>query len=85
MSLIVWIIFGAAIGWIASLLYDAGYRIAVNVAVAVAGAIAGGAIATPLVSGGVYSFNIYSIILAVIGSIIILSIYRKLSFGGVEG
>lgn len=86
MTFIVWILFGAAIGLIVSILFDQQreYRTPHNVIVSMAGSVTGGAMAVAA-SGGLYAFNLLSVILAVTGGFVALGAYRKLAFGRVGG
>lgn len=78
LSILFWIIFGAISGWIASNITGEGARINgwMNVAVGVVGAIIGGLIFNALGGAGVTGFNLYSLVVAVIGAIILLWIVR---------
>lgn len=78
MGIIVWIIFGLIAGAVAKLLMpgsDPG-GIIVTIVIGILGAVAGGFIATALGFGGVSGFNIGSFIVAVLGAILLLGLYR---------
>jgi uncharacterized membrane protein YeaQ/YmgE (transglycosylase-associated protein family) len=78
MGIIVWIIFGLIAGAIAKLLMpgsDPG-GIIVTIVIGILGAVVGGFIATALGFGGVSGFNIGSFIVAVLGAILLLGLYR---------
>jgi uncharacterized membrane protein YeaQ/YmgE (transglycosylase-associated protein family) len=78
MGIIVWIIFGALAGWIGSLIMgtDGQQGIFLNIVVGIIGAILGGYIASFFGESGVTGFNLYSFMVAVIGSITLLAIIR---------
>jgi uncharacterized membrane protein YeaQ/YmgE (transglycosylase-associated protein family) len=80
MGIIAWIVFGLIAGLIAKLLMpgrDPG-GFFITIAIGVAGALVGGFIATRLGYGGIDGFNIGSMIVAVLGSIVLLLGYRLL-------
>ncbi len=78
MGILSWIILGLVAGAIAKLILpgkDPG-GIIVTIIIGIVGAVVGGFIATRLGFGNVTGFNFYSLIIAIIGSIILLLIYR---------
>ena len=80
MNFLVWIVFGGIAGWIASLIMgtDAQQGIILNVLVGIGGAVIGGWIMSFLGSGSVSGFNLYSLVVAVIGAIVLITIVRVL-------
>lgn len=76
MSIILWIVFGALAGWIASMLMGSGGGLLSDIIVGIIGAILGGAIMTMLGQGDVSGFNLYSLMVAVLGSVILIAIMR---------
>jgi len=77
MGIISWIILGLIAGWIASKLVNkTGAGLTIDIALGVVGAIVGGFIASALGMRGVTGVNIWSIIVAVIGAVIVLWIYH---------
>lgn len=78
MGIILWIIFGGLVGWIASILMktDAQQGMLMNIVVGIIGALLGGFVMNFLGQGGVTGFNIYSFLVAILGSIILLAIVR---------
>lgn len=81
MSLIVWIIFGALAGWIASIIAgtNESQGILANIIVGILGALIGGFILSFFGAGGVSGFNLYSLLVAVIGSVILLGVFKSVS------
>ncbi len=78
MGIISWIIFGLIAGAIAKLIMpgdDPGGFI-VTILLGVAGALIGGFIATALGFGDVTGFNFGSFVIAIVGAIVLLLIYR---------
>lgn len=78
MSLIMWIIFGGIVGWIASIITGKNHEmgIVLNVIVGIAGALTGGTVAGLLGVGGVGEFTLSSFIVALLGSIALLSLVK---------
>ena len=67
MNILVWIIFGAIAGWLASIIMGRNAQMGAiaNIIVGVIGAVIGGFIMTAFGSAGVNGFNLYSMIVAV--------------------
>ena len=78
LNIIAWIIFGALAGWIASLIMrtSAEQGAIGNIIVGIIGAIIGGFIMHAFGSSGVTGFNLYSLLVAIGGAIILLAIVR---------
>jgi uncharacterized membrane protein YeaQ/YmgE (transglycosylase-associated protein family) len=74
MGIILWIIFGGIAGWLASLVMSTSRSqgIFTNIIVGVVGALIGGALFSFLGGTGVTGFNIYSLLIAVLGAIVLL-------------
>lgn len=80
MSVIGWIILGLIAGWIGSKLVNkSGQGMLIDIVLGIVGAIVGGVIFSFFGASGVTGFNIYSLIVAVIGSVVVLWIYHQLS------
>ncbi|OGG51952.1 hypothetical protein A3C18_01780 [Candidatus Kaiserbacteria bacterium RIFCSPHIGHO2_02_FULL_54_11b] len=78
MGIILWIIFGALVGWVASLIMksDAEQGIVLNVVVGIVGAVIGGWIMSLLGESGVAGFNLYSFLVALVGACVLIAIVR---------
>jgi uncharacterized membrane protein YeaQ/YmgE (transglycosylase-associated protein family) len=81
MSIVLWIIFGALVGWIASLLMrtDAEQGIFANIIVGIIGAVIGGFLARMLGQDGVTGFNLTSFIVALLGAVLLIAVYKAVS------
>lgn len=80
MSVIGWIILGLIAGWIGSKLVNkSGQGMLIDIVLGIVGAIVGGVIFSFFGASGVTGFNIYSLIVAVIGSVVVLWIYHQVS------
>jgi uncharacterized membrane protein YeaQ/YmgE (transglycosylase-associated protein family) len=78
MGIILWIIFGAIAGWIASLIMktDAEQGTFLNIVVGVVGAVLGGWLMSFFGYGGVTGFNLYSLLVAVLGAVVLIAVVR---------
>jgi uncharacterized membrane protein YeaQ/YmgE (transglycosylase-associated protein family) len=80
MSILAWIILGLIAGFIGSRIVDKeGKGLWLNLALGIIGAIVGGVIFSAFGASGVTGVNLYSMIVAVIGSIVVLWIYHAVS------
>ncbi|GAC1387018.1 MAG: GlsB/YeaQ/YmgE family stress response membrane protein [Candidatus Saccharimonadales bacterium] len=80
-SIIVWIIFGAIAGWVASRIMKTREGMIANIIVGIVGAFIGGFISRMLGGPGVSGFNITSLIVAILGAVILLFFVRIVSGG----
>ena len=80
MCIILWIIFGGIVGWFASVMMktDSSQGTVMDVVMGIIGAVVGGFLMGLIGQSGVSGFNLYSLIVAVIGAIVVILIGRKL-------
>ena len=79
MSLIGWIIFGLIAGFIASKLVNkSGEGLGLDIVLGVVGAVVGGFLFSLVGAEPVTGFNIYSMIVAIIGAIVVLLLYHAI-------
>lgn len=78
MGIILWIIFGGLVGWIASMIMNTDNQqgIILNVVVGIVGAIIGGYLMSFLGESGVSGFNLYSFIVALVGAVVLISVVK---------
>lgn len=78
MGIILWIIFGALVGWVASMIMktDADQGAVLNVVVGIVGAVIGGWVMSLIGNTGVTGFNLYSFLVALLGSVILIAIVK---------
>lgn len=80
MEIIIWIVFGALAGWIASMIMktDAEQGAILNIVVGIVGAMIGGWIMSTIGQSGVSGFNIYSLLVAILGAVVLIAIVKAL-------
>lgn len=78
MGLILWIVFGALVGWVASKIMntDASQGAFLNIVVGIIGAMIGGWVMSLIGNTGVTGFNIYSFLVALLGAVLLIAIVR---------
>ena len=80
MSIIAWIVFGLIAGFIASKIVNkSGEGALLDIVLGVVGAVVGGFLFNTLGATGVTGFNIWSMFVAVIGSIVVLGLYHMVA------
>ena len=77
-EIIIWLVFGALAGWIASMLAGTNGRQGglANIVVGLLGAVVGGFVMRSLGGGGVTGFNLQSLLVAIGGAVILLFIFN---------
>jgi uncharacterized membrane protein YeaQ/YmgE (transglycosylase-associated protein family) len=76
-GIIAWIVLGAIAGWITNLIMGGGEGVIATIILGIIGAVVGGWLAgTVLGIADVTGINITSIIVAVVGAVIVVAIYR---------
>jgi len=79
MGILAWIILGLISGFIASKIVNkTGEGILLDIILGIVGAVVGGWLAGLLGHPGVNGLNLYSIVLAIIGAIIVLVVYHAI-------
>jgi uncharacterized membrane protein YeaQ/YmgE (transglycosylase-associated protein family) len=80
MQIIIWIVFGGLVGWIASLIMgtNAQQGVILNIVVGIVGAVVGGWLVGFFGKVGVTGFNFYSFVVAIIGAIVLIAIVKML-------
>ncbi len=80
MSILAWIVFGIIAGFIASKVVNkSGEGIIMDLCLGIVGAVLGGWLFTRFGYDGVTGFNVYSMIVAVLGAIVVLVIYHAVT------
>jgi len=79
MSFLAWIVLGLVAGFIGSKLVNKrGEGFLLDIILGIVGAIAGGWLFNFFGASGVTGFNLYSLIVAVIGAVIVLMVYHAI-------
>ena len=77
MGIIAWIVLGAIAGWITNLIMGGKEGVIATILLGIVGAVVGGFLAgTVLKVADVTGINITSIVVAVIGAVIVVAVYR---------
>ena len=78
MGILIWIVFGAVVGWLASVVMKgSGIGLVGNIIVGILGSFLGGFISSSLLGVGITGFNLVSLIIAFLGSCLLLFIVSK--------
>jgi uncharacterized membrane protein YeaQ/YmgE (transglycosylase-associated protein family) len=74
MDILAWIIMGALAGWIASIIMGKNKRMGAiaNIVVGIVGAFLGGAIMNQLGYEGVTGFDLWSLLVAILGAVVLI-------------
>ena len=80
MGIILWIIFGGLAGWIASMIMknDADQGTIMDIVLGIIGAVVGGFVMNFFGQSGITGFNLYSLIVAIIGACLVIALGRVL-------
>jgi uncharacterized membrane protein YeaQ/YmgE (transglycosylase-associated protein family) len=79
MGILAWIVLGLIAGFIASKIVNhTGSGILMDIVLGVVGALAGGFLFSLFGAAGVTGFNIYSMLVAVVGAVVVLWLYHML-------
>jgi uncharacterized membrane protein YeaQ/YmgE (transglycosylase-associated protein family) len=89
MNLIIWLIIGGVVGWLASVIMrtDAQQGVVLNVVVGLVGAFLAGWFVTPLIGVGTINqndFSLVSVLVSLIGAVILLAIVNLFRRGRVR-
>ena len=77
MSILAWVVLGLVAGFIASKLVNrSGGSLVVDLVLGIVGAVVGGFLFNQFGASGVSGLNLYSLLVAVIGAVVVLAIYH---------
>ncbi len=78
MDIILWILFGALVGWVASLIMktDGQQGALLNIIVGIVGAVIGGWIMNFFGASGGGGFNLYSFVVALLGACVLIAVVQ---------
>ena len=74
MSIIVWIIIGGLAGWVAGMIMKERGSLVKNIIVGIVGALIGGFIMSFFGAEGFTGFNLWSFVVALLGSVVLMAI-----------
>ena len=78
MGIILWIVFGAIVGWVASMIMGTNEGLVLDIILGIVGAVLGGWLMSFIGKSGVTGFNLYSMLVALLGAVVLISIVRAL-------
>jgi uncharacterized membrane protein YeaQ/YmgE (transglycosylase-associated protein family) len=78
MGIILWIVFGALVGWVASLIMNTNSQqgAVLNVVIGIVGAFLGGELMSFFGGTEVMAFNVYSFFVALAGAVILIALSK---------
>jgi len=82
MSWLGWIIVGGIAGWLASRFMHSPMGLLMDIVVGIVGGVIGGFLMTTVGASGVTGFNIWSLLVAFIGAVVLLGLLRLVSNRG---
>ena len=78
-SILLWLLFGALVGWIAGLIMKSRNSLLVNIILGIVGSIVGGFVASLLgfgSFGGTFSFDVVNILISIGGACLVIFVVR---------
>lgn len=78
MGILLWIVLGAISGWVASMIMKSNQGIIGDIILGVVGAVIGGFVMNLFGQSGVTGFNIYSILVSIVGAVIVIWLGRMI-------
>ena len=79
MGWLAWIIVGGIAGWLASMVMRSRQGLVMDIVVGIIGAFIGGFLLSAIGTPGVTGFNVWSVIVAFIGAVVLLGVLRLFS------
>ena len=76
MGILAWIVVGAIAGWLASMVVHSSLGLIADIVVGIVGAFIGGFLFSLIGNSGVTGLNLYSILVAFIGAVVLLVLLR---------
>lgn len=78
MGILLWIIFGALVGWVASMVMGTNESLILNIIMGIVGAVVGGWLMSFFGKSGVTGFNLYSFLVALLGAVVLIAIVKAI-------
>ncbi|CVH79973.1 GlsB/YeaQ/YmgE family stress response membrane protein [Rubneribacter badeniensis] len=79
MSIIVWIVIGGLAGWVANMIMKTDGSLLKNIVTGVVGALLGGFVMSFFGADGFTGFNVWSFVVALVGSVILIGAINLLT------
>ncbi|OUO91456.1 GlsB/YeaQ/YmgE family stress response membrane protein [Gordonibacter sp. An230] len=79
MSIIVWIVIGGLAGWIANMIMKTDGSLVKNIVTGIVGALIGGFVMSIIGAEGFTGFNLWSFVVALVGSVILIGAINLLT------
>ncbi len=80
MSLLTWIVLGLIAGYLASkVVSGSGHGMVMDIVIGIVGAVIGGSLFNTFGMAGVAGFNLYSLLVATVGAILLLVLYHAVT------
>ena len=78
MGIILWVVFGGIVGWVASMIMktDGQQGLFMNIIVGIIGAVIGGWLMSVVGESGVQGFNFYSFLVALLGACALIALVK---------
>jgi len=76
MSIILWIVFGAIVGWVASMVMGTNEGLILDIILGIIGAVLGGWLMSFIGKSGITGFNLYSFLVALLGAVVLIAIVK---------
>ena len=84
MNIIVWLIVGGIVGWVAGLLMRSSHGLLMNIVIGIVGAVLGGWLLGAMVGGGTINsgdFSVGGIVVSLMGALVLLALVNVLRRG----
>ena len=78
MGILLWIVFGGLVGWVASMIMGQGQGLLMDILIGIVGSIIGGWLMSYFGGYGVSGFNVTSFLVALLGAVVLILIIRLL-------
>ena len=78
MNFLLWIVLGALAGWIADMMMKSEHGTLEDIILGILGSFVGGLVMNFLGQSGVTGFNLYSLVVSVVGAVVIIALGRML-------
>ncbi len=78
MGILLWIVLGALSGWVASMIMKSNQGIIGDILLGIVGAVIGGFVMNLFGQSGVTGFNVYSILVSIVGAVIVIWLGRMI-------